>query len=554
MPTSRVTLAFITLAASLALSGCARRTAGPLVIRVDANANRHAISPLIYGVAFATAAQVRDLRAPINRSGGNARTRYNWKLNASNHASDWFFESLPESGGRAPGAMEDAFVSSSREGGAAAMLTVPTIGWVAKLGPHGEKLASFSVAKYGAQQKADIRGMSDAGNGVRTDGSLVVGNDPNDAHVPSTPDFQREWVRHLVKRFGSASKGGVSTYLMDNEPGLWHVTHRDVHPVGATMDEVLFKLIAYGSVVRAVDPTAMVAGPEEWSYIGALQSGYDNQRQSQSFWKRRRDRLRHWGWDYVPWLLDQMRRNEAETHRRVLDVVTLHYYPQGGEFGNDVSPDMQLRRNRSTRSLWDSDYTDETWVKDKIQLIPRMKEWVAKYYPGTKTGITEYNWGAEATMNGATAQADVLGIFGREGLDVANRWITPATGTPTYNAIKMYRNYDGKGGVFGDVCVADSAPDCDKVASFAAMRSSDGALTVMVINKQLSGSASFTLDLKGAATARVARVWQLSGGKPIRRGGDVAVNGNAISTTVPAQSVTLYVFGGRADAEPALRH
>ena len=63
-----------------------------------------------------------------------------------------------------------------------------------------------------------------------------------------------------------------------------------------------------------------------------------------------------------------------------------------------------------------------------LMLIPRMKGWVASYYPGTKIGITEYNWGAEGYINGATAQADILGIFGREGLDLATRW------TPRHHA------------------------------------------------------------------------------------------------------------------------
>ena len=104
----------------------------------------------------------------------------------------------------------------------------------------------------------------------------------------------------------------------------------------------------------------------------------------------------------------------------------MHYYPQGGEFSDDVSTAMQLRRNRSTRSLWDPNYVDETWIDDKVQLIPRLKGWVNTYYPGTQIGITEYNWGAESHINGATTQADILGIFGREGLDLATRWTTPA--------------------------------------------------------------------------------------------------------------------------------
>jgi len=43
-----------------------------------------------YGVAFASAADLTDLNAPLNRSGGNGTTRYNWQINASNHAMDVF--------------------------------------------------------------------------------------------------------------------------------------------------------------------------------------------------------------------------------------------------------------------------------------------------------------------------------------------------------------------------------------------------------------------------------------------------------------------------------
>ena len=110
-----------------------------------------------------------------------------------------------------------------------------------------------------------------------------------------------------------------------------------------------------------------------------------------------------------------------------------------------------------------------------------------QYYPGTQIGITEYNWGAEGHINGATTQADILGIFGREGLDMAARWTTPAASTPTYKAIKMYRNYDGRRSAFGDTSVAAATPIPDDVSAFAAVRSTDGALTVMVINKVLSG-------------------------------------------------------------------
>jgi hypothetical protein len=116
--------------------------------------------------------------------------------------------------------------------------------------------------------------------------------------------------------------------------------------------------------------------------------------------------------DYLPWLLKELKARSDIDQRRVIDLFTVHYYPQGGEFWpqGDVSTSMQLRRNRSTRSLWDPNYTDETWINDKVKLVPRMKAWVAQYYPNTRIGLTEYNWGAENHINGATTQADIYGI------------------------------------------------------------------------------------------------------------------------------------------------
>jgi hypothetical protein len=213
---------------------------------------------------------------------------------------------------------------------------------------------------------------------------------------------------------------------------------------------------------------------------------------------------------------------------------------------------MQLRRNRSTRSLWDTNYVDETWINDKVKLVPRLKQWVAQYYPGTRIGLTEYNWGAEGHINGATAQADILGIFGREGLDMAARWTTPAATTPTYKAMKMYRNYDGNKSAFGETSVAASAPNPDTLSSFAAVRTSDGALTVMIINKVLSGTTPVLLSVTNFSAAVAAQVWQLTTANTISRLTDLNVSGGSLSNTVPAQSITLFVLPATAQP-PRLR-
>ena len=507
-------------------------------VSVDANANRRAINPGIYSVAYGTTAQLSDLNVTLNRYGGNNTSRYNWQLNGDNRGQDWYFESLADASSVA-GERGDTFIANSHAGGAQPLITVPMIGWIANIPASRGKLASFSQAKYGAQTGNDWQWFPDAGNGIlKSTGQPVTGNDPNDANVPNTSTYQRQWVQEMVNKWGSAANGGVPYYILDNEHSIWHSTHRDVHPVGATMAEILSRVEDYASQIKGVDPGAKVVGPEEWGWSGYFYSGYDQQYGSQHGWSYLPDRTNNGGWDYLPWLLNQLMLDG----RHLLDAFSVHYYPQSGEFSNDVSTATELLRNQSTRSLWDPNYVDQSWINDKVQLIPRLRSWAdTYYYAGTPIAITEYNWGAEPYINGATTQADILGIFGREGLDFATRWTTPDASTPTYLAIKMYRNYDGAKSAFGDVSVSATGPNPDNMAAFAAQRTADGALTVMVISKYLSGATPVTVSLANFAASSSAQIYQLTSANAINRLADLGVTGSTLSFSAPAQSITLLV-------------
>ena len=461
---------------------------------VDAAADRRPISPFIYGVNWASARQLRELNSPLNRYGGNATSRYNWQLNAANRGRDWFYESTPEvSASR--GERVDRFIRETLAGDATPMVTIPMLDWVARLGPNRAKLASFSIAKYGPQQARDQQWFPDAGNGIRADGSLVTGNDPNDAHVPAGPVFQQSWLEHLVSTWGPAARGGVSYYVLDNEPSLWHANHRDVHPKGLGMAELRDLIIDYAERIKRLDSAAQVVAPEEWGWTGYLRSGRDQQWGSGHGWSGPfPDRSAHDDWPYLPWLLRELAAYQRRTGVRLLDVFSVHFYPQGGESSDDVSPEIQRLRARSTRSLWDAAYVDESWIKDRVVLIPRLKAWVENYYPGTEIAITEYDWGAERHVSGALAQAEVLGIFGREGVHLAARWEAPAIGTPVYHAFQMYRNYDGRQSTFGDIGVRVQVEDPDRLAAFAAERTVDGALTIMLVNKVQHEDAAVSVD------------------------------------------------------------
>jgi hypothetical protein len=518
-------------------------------ISIDAAADRHAIDPRIYGQNFATTAQIQDLELPVNRNGGNSTTRYNWEQNSSNRANDWYFESL-EGDSHTAGGDVDAFIQSTRNGGAQPMITIPMIGWVAKIGPSPgyARKCSYSVALYGAQKSTDWQWMPDCGNGVRlSDGTEILNNNPEDANLAVQPSFQAPWIQHLRTQWGTAAAGGVKYYILDNEYSLWQSTHRDVKPVGPNMEEIRDRIQAYGSMVRANEPDAVIVAPEEWGWLGAKLSGYDQQWASaHSQWSDTPDRVAHAGKDYVPWLLSELKKYEYSTGRRVLDIFTMHIYPQSGEalsLAGDAT--RQALRNRSTRSLWDPAYRDESWQDDYIYLIPHMRQWLDDNYPGLQTGITEYNWGAEEHINGAVTQADILGIFGRERLNLATRWGTFATGDFGYNAYRMFRNYNGSHGKFGDISVRAQAPTPDTIASFAAVRSSDGALTVMLINK--SGSTqNVTLNLANYTPSGSAQRWKLDAANSITAGSALPISAST-AISLPATSITLLVIPGTTD-------
>ena len=171
------------------------------------------------------------------------------------------------------------------------------------------------------------------------------------------------------------------------------------------------------------------------------------------------------------------------------------------------------------------------------------------------TGITEYHWGplgmtVENHINGATAQADVLGIFGREALDLANLYTDgPITTTSAIaNAFKMYRNYDGSKSTFGDVSVQATVPNPDNVSAFAAKRSGDGALTIIVISKYLANNTPVTINVAGFSDNGTAKVWRLNNNNTISAQPDKAVVGHVITDSLPRQTVTIYVVQPSAAA------
>ena len=573
--------AFLCLAAVLA--GLAQQP-GP-ALSVDANAGRHAISPDIYGINFywdlgsgntpqnaALAAAALDIRATGRRWGGNSTSTYHWKFDVDNLDADWFYEVLPDTSVNAAklpdGSSFNQFADQVRVSGGKIVGTIPVLGWL----PNGRKeMCSFDIRTYGSQCKVDPYAQyhtAKCGNGIVYDPAcgdssvndgkgpknpVYIKNDPTDAYAQSDETLQADWVRYAVSRYGKANQGGVAIWCLDNEPIWWDTMHRDIHPDPYTYDEVLALDIKYAEAIKQGDATALVSGPvgDNWASLWFSKKDIVAGQARGNYWSNAVDRNAHSGVAFLPWYLQQMRNYEQQHGVRLLDYLDQHAYlaPANVAFSSAGSAATQALRLDSTRVFWDPAYvvTGDYWIKDvenngipvAPRFIPRLREMVAQNYPGTKMALTEYNWGALDNINGALAQADLLGIFGREGLDAANLWGPPKPTDPGALAFKIYRNYDGIGGTFGETGVQATSADQSKLALYAAVRS-DLNLTLIAVNKTADDLSSL-VSLANFSPGAAAKVWQYSAAQPsaIVAQPDVPVSGHSIGMVFPANSITL---------------
>ena len=496
-------------------------TAATVAVTVNARAGRHPISPFIYGMAMAPEDYVADLHLPVNRWGGNDKTRYDWvQGNADNAARDWGFRNrfaVSADPPHAPSSAADAFVRADKAHGAATLLTVPTIGWVARDADNSH--ASTGVPNGSgpglAGPDGPIAGYDPAANRSRTSVRSVARKGAPFVDRPTLAGgvvYQDEWIHHLKAAFGDGAHGGVQFFAMDNEPDLWDSTHADVHPARMGYDDVLHNFLDYAAAVKAVDPTALVTGPVSWGWTGynysALDRGDDN-------FHTHADQTRHGGEPFLPWFLKRVHAHDVQAGQRTLDILDVHFYPQAnGLYGGQTDKATQSLRLRSTRSLWDPTYADESWIGVPIRLIPRLNEWIASGYPGTRLGITEWNFGADSHINGGLAIADVLGIFGSEGVYLADYWAYPNKDSPGYLAFKLFRSADGRGTGFGDVSCAASSADRGRLSVYAATDSRTGELTLMLINKMAKATITAPLVIHGVTPDGTVKMWRCDADNP----------------------------------------
>jgi hypothetical protein len=503
------------IALLLAFQAVAAPAAEPLSVRIDTAAAPKPISPYIYGQQHLDWPGAKY--TPFARAGGNRLTAYNWENNASNAGSDWNHQNDSLLGqSDVSGDSARKWATGALQSGKVFLMTLPMAGYVS-----ADKKGDGDVKKTRDYLETRFRKSMPRKPG----GAFVYPPDTKDQFV-----YQDEFVAWIEKVTAPLQKrtGGDIWYSLDNEPDLWNGTHARIVPQKLTYARLRDLTVDLASAVKDVSPDALVFGPVSYGYAGFmnLQSAPDAN-----------------GRGFLQFYLQEMAAAEKRLGRRLVDVLDVHYYSEARGGGKRVTeegdnPALIAARIQSPRSLWDPSYVEDSWISrdvlggKPVRLLPWLQEMIDKDYPGTRLGMTEYYFGGGNHISGAIVQADVLGIFGREGVFAAALW--PLNDRQDYvkAAFDAYRNVDGQGRAVGDLSLPVEQPDPERLSVYAMSDSKQpGKVSLVLINKTARPLAVKVEGVDGATWDR----FEIAGAAGVKRKGKARA---AEAVQLPSMSVT----------------
>ncbi|MEJ0085481.1 MAG: glycoside hydrolase family 44 protein [Pseudomonadota bacterium] len=513
---------------------------------IDSTQDVRAISRFIYGMNGWDAVRPKNLA--LSRSGGNRMTAYNWETNDSNAGADFLNQNDTFlGGGSVPNGAVKGSLEDARGAGAGMIVTMPIIGYVSadhNGGGDVANTANYLATRFRVSQ-------------ARKPTAFTL--------TPNTADgfvYQDEYINFLDKTYPGAFASATTPIMvnLDNEPDLWQHTHArlrgDTNPATqagttATYAEMIQRTVEYAGAAKDVNANVQILGPVSYGWQGYV---------------RFQDAADANNRDFLEFYLAEMAAAGNTAGRRLLDVLDVHWYPEarGACSANPMDgcrisdaagvgeAAVVAARVAAPRSLWDSTYRETSWIQQSlgngqgINLLPRLKDKIAANYPGTKLAITEYNYGGANHISGAIAQADVLGIFGREGLYAATLWRLEANNNFIYGGFEAFRNYNGANGSFGDTSIRAANSDAATTSVYASVDAANPARMVIVAINKDAAPKTAAIAVTHTAQFHSAQVYAVTStspaGAPVAQTPINITQTNAFQYSMPANSVTTLVL------------
>jgi len=503
-------------------------------------ATTRTISPYIYGLNSYPDSAIAPPLLTFNRDGGNRWTAYNWENNASNAGSDYQYESDNYlSTSSTPGEAVRAFIAGNQANGTASLVTVQMQGLVS-----ADESGPVSIVSPPDMTRFKTVVFKKS---TQTTDPFTITPSTSDAYV-----YMDEFAWALDQKFSGQGMftptAAIPTFIeLDNEPELWNTTHLEVQgKTGITSDAYIAKTISLTQALKDQFPGATIVGPAHYGFQGfySWQGELTAMTPSGANW-------------FTDKYLAAIKTASTTYGMPLVDVYDFHWYseatdPASGTRVTNMTgtslTDAQVQAvAQSPRSLWDPTYSETSWISNTmggpIQLLPRLQAKIAAANPGMKLGVTEYNNGGCHNIAGALAEADNLGIFGAQGVYLANFW--PLSGDEPYcmAAFRAFRGFDGANATFGDVGVKATSSDIQSVAAYASTDSAHPGRTVFVaINRSTSSAQTTFSGLTVSGTAHLYQVTTSSAASqstvaPVAAGTQT-VSGSSFSVSLPALSVT----------------
>ncbi len=551
------------------------------------------VSPYIYGVN-SFAAWEQTTAWGMLRWGGDGMTDWNWTNNFTNSASDFCFWQGNEGGGTTlAGTVTTGTPSvvTDQKSGVASLVTVPILDFVASSavtnnvwsgstppcpgtptcssgGGNGTAMnvADLDFASTDPSSKAFVANHAAKGSAFCTATTATTGTCSVDT---AGAVYEDEFVNYMKVTYGT---GAPVFFMLDNEPNYWPSTHPEVYASTGTpgcgtsgtvtFDDIVTRNTTYATAIKNAWPDAKVFGPVV-AQDGIIYAGdYNDPNLPMPFAK---------------YYLAHMAAASSTAGHALIDSFDTHYYTSNGMDGNGSAP-SGAQCLQAPRLFWDPNFTEYTESQTSAidfgydnsvidstvyprEMIPRVLGWIANAYAGNAAmapgfSISEYDMGCEAQIEGGVAQADLLGVFGREGLFGATMWplktVASTDGKTLENypvaAFDLYRNYDGSGGSVGDTAVYATTSDVPDTSVYAFTSSSQaGEVDVVAINK-LASPTTVTLSIAHAPSLTKVSLYNLVNGtigvSTVSGPPSVSCSGGSctINYTMPATSATTLVL------------
>ncbi|MDA3817373.1 MAG: T9SS type A sorting domain-containing protein [Prolixibacteraceae bacterium] len=503
-----------------------------VAISINANQNKKAVSPYIYGLnnSFDKPAQFyKDAGLRFSRmNGGNNATKYNWRKKISSHP-DWYNN-----------VYSNDWDKTSKEVTAShptmqLMYAFQLLGRVASSTAHNFNDWGYNNSNWweGVHQNLAGGGVPNEAN---PGGDALVEGDVNLYTQEWPADSTVEILNHWFGPDGLGLNNDQFRYWsMDNEADVWNGTHDDVMSDGLLpAAEFMDKFIEVAKKARALFPGIKICGPvttSEWQwYIWGEESIMINGK--------------YYSW--FEYFIKRCADEEKESGIRVLDVLDIHHYPWAPT-DNDALQNHRIFYDKNyvypgangiktINGGWDNS-------QNKEFIFTRIEDWLDQHFGeghGITLALSEWSPGPDEPNLASVIYATHLGLFANNGVEFFTPW-TWFTGM--WESLHLFSRY-AKG-----FSVSSTSSLENKVSAYTTVNEASDSMTVIIVNRDMVSEQNVTVNIDNfAASDRTYKTLQLSSLPAAEtfkshtnnalKENEVSVESNSFTITVPALSTT----------------